>query len=237
MKRRNLVIATLTALLAPFAPALHAAEGLSARAQAAVAEIRGTMKVHGLHRPVRGQRDKWGVAHIYAADTHDLFFAQGFVASEDRLFQMELWKRSGQGRLAEILGPSALFRDVNARLLRYRGDMKAEYESYSPDTKEILQAFTEGINAYLTSRTDNLPKEFQIAGFKPEPWKPEDCLNRMAAFSMTGNSWEELQHPQAIAAVGAEKASQLFDFDPAVILDPAPGMTFSGLAPDLLHNL
>src|SRR5580704_6323160 len=211
--------------------------GAQQKSPSSVAVIDGALKAPGLKAPVEVLRDRWGVAHIYAKNQHDLFFAQGFVASEDRLFQMELWKRSGQGRLAEILGPSALFRDVNARLLRYRGDMKAEYESYSPDTKEILQAFTEGINAYLTSRTDNLPKEFQIAGFKPEPWKPEDCLNRMAAFSMTGNSWEELQHAQAIAAVGAEKASQLFDFDPAVILDPAPGMTFSGLAPDLLHNL
>ena len=94
-------------------------------------------------------RDRWGVAHIYAQNQHDLFFAQGFVAAQDRLFQMELWKRSGQGRLAEVLGPSALQRDINARLLSYRGDMKAEYESYSPDTQQILEAFTAGINAYI----------------------------------------------------------------------------------------
>ena len=77
--------------------------------------------------------------------------------------------------------------------LRYRGDMKAEYESYSPDTKEILEAFTEGINAYIAQRMKTgLPIEFQIAGFKPEPWKPEDCLNRMAAFAMTGNVFQRI---------------------------------------------
>src|SRR5580693_1125761 len=136
MMRRNLAIATLTltALLAQTTPTLHAAESLSARAQAAVAEIHGTMKVHGLHRTVHVQRDKWGVAHIYAADTHDLFFAQGFVAAQDRLFQMELWKRAGQGRLAEISGPDAVERDAQARRLRYRGDLEAEYASYAPDT-------------------------------------------------------------------------------------------------------
>ncbi len=199
--------------------------------------VSGVLRTPGLKLPVEVLRDRWGVAHIYAKNQHDLFFAQGFVASSDRLFQMELWKRSGQGRLAEVLGPTALLRDVNARLLRYRGDMKAEYGSYSPDTKEILEAFTEGINAYISSRAGNLPIEFQIAGLKPERWKPEDCLNRMAAFSMTGNSWDELEHAQAIAAVGTEKASQLFDFDPAVTLDPAAGIDFAGLSPAQLRNL
>src|ERR1700757_5491514 len=133
-----------------------------ARAQAALAHPSGTLEVRGLQQPVQVLRDRWGVPHIYAQNQQDLFFAQGFVAAQDRLFQMELWKRSGQGRLAGVLGPGALQRDINARLLRYRGDMKAEYESYSPDTREILEAFTSGINAYIASRADNLPVEFQI---------------------------------------------------------------------------
>ena len=214
---------------------------LAERALAAVSVTRGTLKVPGLQQSVTVLRDRWGVAHIYAANQQDLFFAQGYVAAQDRLFQMELWKRSGQGRLAEVLGPTVLARDVDARLLRYRGDMKAEYESYSPDTKEILEAFTSGINAYIAERTapggPGLPVEFQIAGFKPEPWKPEDCLNRMAAFSMTGNSFSELDHAQLVAAIGADKASQLFDFDPAVKLDPAPGINLSGLSATLLKDL
>ncbi len=95
---------------------------LQQQANAVVAKIQGDIKIRGLHHAVRVQRDKWGVAHIYAADEHDLFFAQGFVVSQDRLFQMELWKRSGQGRLAELLGASAVEQDLNARRLRYRGD-------------------------------------------------------------------------------------------------------------------
>src|SRR4029077_1778555 len=166
------------------------------------------LKVEGLQRPVNVLRDRWGLAHIYAGNQHDLFFAQGFVAAQDRLFQMELWKRSGQGRLAEILGPSVLQRDIDARLLSYRGDMKSEFESYSPDTREILESFTAGFNAYIASRMapggQGLPVEFQIAGFQPEPWKPTDCLNRMAAFSMTGNAFAELAHAQATQVVGAE---------------------------------
>lgn len=214
---------------------------LDSRAKKAISEIRGTLQIAGLEKPVTVLRDRWGVAHIYAQNQHDLFFAQGYVVSQDRLFQMELWKRSGEGRLAEILGPSALQRDVNARLLRYSGDIDAEYKSYSPDTKEILRAFTDGINAYIAERTrpsgPGLPIEFQIAGFKPEPWRPEDCLNRMAAFSMTGNSTAELYHAEAVARIGAARATKLFALDPAVQLDPAPGVNFAGLSPQLLRNL
>src|SRR6266700_4449116 len=119
------------------------------KAEAAVAAIRGTARVPGLKEAVRVQRDRWGVAHIYARNSHDLFFAHGFVVAQDRLFQMELWKRSGQGRLAEVLGPEAVARDLNARRLRYRGDMEAEFRSYAPDAKAILEAFTAGINAYI----------------------------------------------------------------------------------------
>jgi penicillin amidase len=214
---------------------------LERRAHAALSTVSGTIKTPGLEHPVNILRDRWGVAHIYAQNQHDLFFAQGFVAAQDRLFQMELWKRSGQGRLAEILGPSALPRDINARLLSYRGDMKAEYESYSPDTQSILEAFTSGINAYIATRVapagPGLPLEFQLAGFKPEPWKPTDCLNRMAAFSMTGNAFAEVEHAEVLQAVGVDAASLQFDFDPQVKLDPARGSDFSGLSEKLLHNL
>src|SRR5580700_2658761 len=243
MMRRNLAIATLTltALLTQTAQTLHAAEGLSARAQAAVAEIRGTMKVHGLDRPVHVQRDKWGVAHIYAADTHDLFFAQGFVTAQDRLFQMELWKRAGQGTLAEILGPTFVQRDIGARLLRYRGDMTAEYSSYAPDGKKILEAFTDGINAYIKTISApggaGLTPDFKAAGFAPELWKPEDVLTRMAAFPMTHNAVAELAHAELAKMIGAKKASTLYDFDPAVELDPAPGLDLSGLSSSLVSNL
>jgi len=222
---------------------VHAGEDASGAAAKPMQSsiIQGTLKLSGLHEPVRVLRDRWGVAHIYARRQHDLFFAQGFVAAQDRLFQMELWKRSGQGRLAEILGSSALFRDLNARLLRYHGDMTREYESYSPDTKEILEAFTSGINANIEVRLapdgPGLPYEFKLAGFKPEPWKPEDCLNRMAAFSMTGNAFAELENAELVSALGPEKASKLLDLDPKVTLDPSPATNYSGLSPGLLTNL
>ena len=214
MKRIRLLI-----LLFPLAVFAQPASkpDLVRAAHKALAVVSGHLRMPGLELPVNVLRDRWGVAHIYAQTQHDLFFAQGVVAAQDRLYQMELWKRAGQGRLAEILGASALPRDLNARALRYRGDMQAEYQSYSPDTEAILTAFTDGINSYIASLTapggPGLPIEFQLAGFSPDAWHPEDCLNRMAAFSMTGNALSELAHAQALAELGAEKASKLFDFE------------------------
>lgn len=208
-------------------------------AAASVAILSGTVHVPGLHRAVRVQRDRWGVAHIYASDEHDLFFAQGYVVSQDRLFQMELWKRAGEGRLAEVLGPSAVERDINARRLRYRGDWSQEYRSYAPDTQAILQAFTGGINAYIAAitREGRLPVEFRIAGFKPEPWTPQDCVNRLAAYSMMGNARAELRHAQAVSILGPDRAASFFELDPPVPLDPLPGADFSGLSPHLLAGV
>jgi penicillin amidase len=219
----------------------EAPKSLDVRARDVLSPIHGNLVVPGLKESVNVLRDRWGVAHIYANNQHDLFFAQGFVVAQDRLFQMEIWKRTGQGRLAEVLGPSAVQRDINARLLRYRGDMKAEYESYSPDTEAILSAFTDGINAEIRSLTaesgPGLPIEFQLAGFDPEPWKPQDCLNRMAAFSVTGNALSELLDAELIAKLGVEKASAVLSLDPKVKLDAAGGVDFVGLSPSLLKNL
>lgn len=211
------------------------------RAEKSLSPIDGEVKTRGLQQPVRVVRDNWGVAHIYAANQHDLFFAQGFVAAQDRLFQMELWKRAGQGRLAEVLGKSAIERDRYARLLKYRGEMQAEYTSYAPDTLAILSAFTDGINAYIrylgAAGGPGLPIDFQVAGFKPEPWRPEDCLSRMAAYSMTGNARSELSDALLLTKLGADKAQQILDTDPPAKLDPADGADYAGLSPQLLTGL
>lgn len=229
----------LVLLLAFSSSALAQQPDPRAEAQAALAQTSGTLKLAGLTQPVEVLRDKWGVAHIFAKNQHDLFFAQGFVAAQDRLFQMELWKRVGQGRLAEAIGPAFLERDVNARLLQFRGDMQAEYASYGPDTREILQAFTDGINAFIASarHAGKLPVEFKYAGFAPEPWKPEDCLTRMAGFPMTGNARAELYDAELVAALGPDKAARLLDLSPKIPLDPAPGVDYSGLKESFLRNL
>jgi penicillin amidase len=234
-----LLAATLSTSIASFALAQDQAT-LKSEAQKALAVTSGRLSLPGLERPVRVLRDPWGIAHIYAQNQHDLFFAQGFVAAQDRLFQMEMWKRAGQGRLSEILGPSALARDVSARELAYRGDMNAEYQSYAPQTQSILEAFTQGINAYIRAAMDpagpGLPVEFKIAGFAPEPWHPKDCLNRMAAFSMTGNAKSELEYARALTELGPSKTAMIVDFDPPITLARDPKLELGGLTPELMAS-
>src|SRR5262245_25416764 len=131
------------------AAAAETAEQLLARAKSVLAQLDGEINLPGLSQPVEVLRDRWGVPHIYAQNQRDLFFAQGVVAAQDRLFQLDLWRRVALGETAEIFGEEAIPADQFARLMLYRGDMQAEWKSYSPDTQEIATAFVAGINAYI----------------------------------------------------------------------------------------
>src|SRR5262249_8308327 len=134
------------ALPAQVRPGEETTDALRDRAKQVLARIDGEYSLAGLKEAVEVRRDRWGVAHIYARNAPALFFAQGFVAAQDRLFQLDLWRRQAAGEMAEILGQDAVEADRFARLLKYRGDMQAEWASYSPDTKAIATAFTQGIN-------------------------------------------------------------------------------------------
>src|SRR5262252_11241257 len=103
-----------------------------------------TLTVAGLSQPVEVLRDRWGINHIYAGNEHDLFFAQGYAAARDRLFQFELWRRQATGTVAEILGPKELKRDIGARLHRFRGDLAAELNWYHPHGSAIINAYVAG---------------------------------------------------------------------------------------------
>src|SRR5204862_3034071 len=114
-----------------------------------VPQVSGTLVVDGLAAPVRVVRDSWGVPHIYAASQDDLFVAQGFIQAQDRLFQMDLWRRSAQGRLSEVLGPNFIERDAMTQRIQYRGDLGEEWASYGPDAQSIAGAFVRGVNAWV----------------------------------------------------------------------------------------
>jgi penicillin amidase len=189
-------------------------EALLIRAKRVLPRLDGEYSLAGLEAPVEVRRDRWGVAHIYAKNDRDLFFAQGFVAAQDRLFQLELWRRQAAGEMAEILGAEAVEADRFARLMKYRGDMEAEWLSYAPDTRAIATAFTQGINACIEAFGDQPPIEFQVLGIRPKKWQPEDVLGRMSGIYMSQNFRNEVQRAQLIAAVGVEKARRLAPVDP-----------------------
>lgn len=209
-------------------------EELLQQAKAVLAPIEGDLKLPGLKQPVEVLRDRWGIPHIYAQNSHDLFLAQGYVVAQDRLFQIDLWRRVGLGELAEIYGESSIEGDRFARLMLYRGDMQAEWSSYSDDAREIATAFTSGINAWIDAVSDKLPIEFQVLGYRPKKWKPEDVLARMSGLVMVSNWEKELSRARLIASVGVERARQLAPTDPVVEFAPDPKLDLSVLSPKIL---
>lgn len=201
-----------------------ARRSLHDQARSRLSQISGNVSVRGLRGEVRVVRDRWGVPHIYAHNTADLFFAQGFVQAQDRLFQMDLWRRGTQGYLSEVLGDDFIERDRLSRLLRYRGDMSAEWSSYAPDAKAIITSFVSGINAWIEIARKNPPLEFTLAGYEPALWKPEDVLSRAEAFLMSGNATSEVFRAQLTAAVGPERAAALLPPDPFVPVPVPAGL-------------
>ena len=207
----------------------QAINDLRAKARSALAKTSGRIELQGLSKPVEILRDSWGIAHIYAQTQDDLFFAQGFVAAQDRLWQMEIWRRTGEGKLSEVLGPSALERDKFARLMRYRGDMQAEWNSYAADARPIIQAFVRGVNAFIETSRDNPPIEFQLTGIRPEPWTPEVCLTRMAGYVMTRNASSEVLRAQVAKLLGTEKTDALIETDPFKKIEIPAGLSLDGI--------
>lgn len=183
------------------------------------------LSVTGLREPVEILTDRWGVAHIYARNEHDLFFSQGYTAAKDRLFQFEMWRRQATGTVAEILGRRELARDIGARLHMFRKDLQQELTHYHPRGVEIVGAFVEGVNALVAETEKNpalLPMEFRLLGIKPGRWTPAIVISRHQG--LLSNVTEELQTGMAVAALGADEVKELGWFrpdDPVLSLDPA----------------
>lgn len=183
------------------------------------------ISINGLTETVEIVRDQWGLNHIYAKNQHDLFFAQGYAAAQDRLFQFEIWRRQATGTVAEILGEKELKRDIGTRLFKFRGDMKVEMNHYHDEGEEIITAYTDGVNAYIEEalqNPDQLPIEFKILAILPQKWTPEVVISRHQG--LLGNIGSELQLGRAVAKVGEDKVKDLYWFHPKqpdLKLDPS----------------
>ena len=184
-----------------------------------------TLQLPGLKAPVEVLRDEWGINHIYAKNQHDLFFAQGYCAAKDRLFQFETWRRQATGTAAEILGPKELKRDIGARLFRFRGNFQQEWEHYHPQGKEIILAFTDGINARIREvrqHPELLPDVFKKLNLQPEYWTPEVVISRHASIMYNAN--QELNFARAVLRSNPQTVQDLFWFHPRtpdLTLDPS----------------
>lgn len=158
-------------------------------------QLSGTLQLSGLKAPVDVVRDAQGVPHIFAASGDDAYFALGFVHAQDRLWQMEMNRRIAAGRVAEILGQSALDTDRFLRTLGIRRNAEAIYANLSNKSRASLDAYAKGVNAYLASRKTPLPPEFMLTGApSPAPWHPVDSISwqTMMAWDLGANWTQEL---------------------------------------------
>ena len=174
-----------------------------------------TIRMPGLQQPVEIIRDRWGVNHIYAKNERDLFFAQGYSAAQDRLFQLEIWRRQATGTVAELLGPQETKRDIGTRLFKFRGNLDEELKQYHPHGPQIVGAFVDGINAYVTEilkTPEKLPFEFRVLNTKPELWTPAVVISRHQG--LLSNIRDELNYGRLVHLLGADKLRELQWFHP-----------------------
>lgn len=189
----------------------------------------GSFTLTGLRRPVEIIRDRWGVPHIYAQTEEDLFFAQGFVHAEDRLFQMDGNRRVGLGRLSEIVGPAGLPSDRFARIFGWPRAAAAQLEGivHDPEVLAMAQAYRDGVNAFIGQH--RWPIEYSLLAFKPEPWRILDSVGwgTVLAWGLSVNWETELMRVALIEQLGPAKADDLtpayHDTYPTILPDTQMG--------------
>src|SRR5215212_5465050 len=176
-----------------------------------LARTSGKLSLPGLGAPVHVLRDRWGVPHIYARNTTDLFMAQGYVHAQDRLWQMELQRRTGLGRLAEVFGPIALDTDRFVRVLGFNRVVRREAEALEGEARAVVDAYVRGVNAFIAQNARRLPIEFTLLRLRPEPWQAEDVLvwAKMMALNLSRDWMTDLLRARIVAAIGPERAALL----------------------------
>lgn len=175
----------------------------------------------GLHEDAEILIDQWGIPHLRARSARDGFFLQGFNAARDRLWQMDLWRKRGLGKLAASFGPGFLEQDIASRGFLFRGDLKAEYRAYADDMEEICTAFINGINAWIdlcAIETHRLPEEFKLTGSQPEKWVAADVV-RIRSHALTRNAISEVLRCVILSGATSEADLLRKNIEPARIPD------------------
>ena len=197
-----------------------------------------SMIVPGLNAPAKIVMDRWGIPHIRATTRHDVFFTQGFAVARERLWQLDLWRKRGLGKLAEDFGPGFLAEDRAARLFLYRGDMQAEWAAYgTQEAQTIADAFVQGINAWVAQTVADpglLPPEFAATDTRPARWAPEDVV-RIRGHGLVRNVLSEVARAQILAR--ADKATDLVrrSLEPAWTVQVPDGLNVAEIPANVLE--
>jgi len=181
-------------------------------ARAALPELDGSVSVPGLSAPVSVTRNSQGVPTIEAANLDDLFFAQGYVTAQDRLFQMDLMRRAAAGELSEVVGEVALKHDRQQRILGIRAAAEKGLAAITPEDRQQFNAYAQGVNAFIKWHGERLPLEFRLLHYTPRPWNVQDSL--MIAYQMvqtlSTSPRDALTRERILAKLGPELTSDLY---------------------------
>ena len=189
----------------------------------------GEIRLTGLGKPVEVLRDRYGVPHITAASLGDAVYALGFVHAQDRLWQMEVNRRTAAGRLAEVFGEGALEADRFLRTLGVRRAAAANLKRLDAQTRELLERYAAGVNAFLDTKPV-LPVEYWLTGARAEPWTPEDSLGwiKMMAWDLGGNWRNELLRMRLSKTLALARIHQFVSPYPG---EPPPQIADSNAGP------
>ncbi len=169
------------------------------------------LKLPGLKSTVMVQRDEWGVPHIFADSEDDLFYAFGFVQAQDRLAQMDFGRRLARGMLSEVVGRATYDTDLFFRVVGLERAAQATLDQMSASEKSMLQRFADGVNEYMAGMGPNLPVEFKLLGYVPQPWTPLDTASfaKLMAWSLSGD-FGDIELARIVKAFGENTALKLF---------------------------
>lgn len=172
----------------------------------------GNLSLPGLTAPVRVHRDEKGMAYIYAQNLDDLYLAQGFVTAQDRLFQMELTRLFASGRISELAGEKAKKLDLRMRTLGFHRHAEKHAALLNAQTRNFMQKYVDGVNAFIETRPQNIHLEFKLAGLKASPWDITDSLTIFyyMGWGSAANVKSEITAQMLIEKLGPDKAAEIF---------------------------
>ena len=200
----------------------------------------GALAIEGLSAPVEVVRDREGVPHVFAKTMEDMLCALGFLHAQDRLWQMELTRRTGQGRLSELFGERTFTTDVFLRTLDLYGYAERAFVALPPQARSNFEAYARGVNAFLVRKTGllepRLPPEFLLLRHRPEPWRPADSIvtTKLMALNLSTNlNFELMRLALAAQGLGSAEIADLMPHDGPIVPPPLPEI--AGLYPLQRH--
>ncbi|HQJ14402.1 MAG TPA: penicillin acylase family protein [Bacteroidales bacterium] len=210
MKILKITLVTIAVLLAVVL--LAGVIAVPALRKSGLPELNGEKSLSALTAEVKVIRDERGVPHIYASNEHDLYFMTGYITAQERLWQMDMVRHATQGRLSELFKRDMFETDIFLRALGMQEKSRMVLEKEDPEILATLQAYADGVNAWITGCGKKLPPEFRVLGYEPEPWTMVDITNIIGFIGWdlaSSNLSNEISNYKLGMKLGAEKAAEL----------------------------